>query len=82
MRDFTKPVGDVCCEDGTLKDASKLEWPDSPSELVAPQNDWNEHNYEPVQHPEGDLNQRSSTPPEVMTVESEDELTIPQSAQK
>ena len=82
MRDFTKPVGDACREDGTLKDASELEWPDSPTELAAPQNYWNEHDYEPAQHPEGDFDRRSSTPPEGMTVESEDELTIPQKRTK
>ena len=78
MRDFTKPVGDACREDGTLKDASELEQPDSPTGLVAPQKNWNEHDYEPAQHAEGDFNQRSSILPEVMTVKSEDELTIPQ----
>lgn len=29
--DMSKPVGDACCEDGTLKDASEMEWPDSPT---------------------------------------------------
>jgi len=28
--DQTKPVGEACNEDGTLKDASELDWPDSP----------------------------------------------------
>jgi hypothetical protein len=30
--DNSKPVGDACREDGTLKDASELDWPDSPTE--------------------------------------------------
>ena len=33
MSDPTKPSGDACCEGDTLKDASKMDWPDSPSEL-------------------------------------------------
>ena len=56
MGDFTKHVGDTCHDDGTLKDVSELEWPDSPKELIAPQNDWHHHDYEPAQHPEGDFN--------------------------
>jgi hypothetical protein len=30
--DTSKPVGDACREDGTLKDASEMEWPNSPTE--------------------------------------------------
>ena len=30
--DMSKPVWDACREDGTLKDTSELEWPDSPTE--------------------------------------------------
>ena len=30
--DKSKPEGDACREDGTLKDASELDWPDSPTE--------------------------------------------------
>ena len=30
--DKSKPEGDACHEDGTLKDASELDWPDSPTE--------------------------------------------------
>jgi len=30
--DTSKPVGDACRVDGTLKDASEMEWPDSPTE--------------------------------------------------
>ena len=30
--DTSKPVGDACREDGTLKDASEMEWPDLPTE--------------------------------------------------
>lgn len=30
---MAKPDGEACREDGTLKDASELEWPNSPSEL-------------------------------------------------
>ena len=29
---ISKPVGDACWEDHTLKDTSKMEWPDSPTE--------------------------------------------------
>ena len=32
FKDASKPDGDTCHEDGTLKDASEMEWPDSPSE--------------------------------------------------
>jgi hypothetical protein len=32
LRDASKPEGEACNADGTLKDASELEWPDSPSE--------------------------------------------------
>ena len=35
MIDQTKPDGKACNEDGTLKDASKLEWPDSPTQPCA-----------------------------------------------
>lgn len=41
-RDMTKPVGDACRNDGTLKDASEMVWPDSPT-LEAPQNDFREY---------------------------------------
>ena len=30
--DPSNPVGDACRNDGTLKDASKMDWPDSPIE--------------------------------------------------
>ena len=30
--DKSKPEGDACRKDGTLKDASELDWPDSPTE--------------------------------------------------
>ena len=32
IMDISKPVGDACREDGTLKDASEMEWPNSPTE--------------------------------------------------
>ena len=32
FKDPSKPDGDACREDGTLKDASEMEWPNSPSE--------------------------------------------------
>ena len=32
FKDMSKPDGDTCCEDRTLKDASEMDWPDSPSE--------------------------------------------------
>jgi hypothetical protein len=32
LMDMSKPEGDACREDGTLKDASEMEWPDSPTE--------------------------------------------------
>ena len=53
-----KPVGNVCCDNGTLKDTDELEWPDFPTEIIAlqfPQNDfneWRQHDYEPAPHPE------------------------------
>ena len=31
QKDLRKPDGDACNPDGTLKDASEMEWPDSPS---------------------------------------------------
>lgn len=31
FKDTTKPDGDACRPDGTLKDASEMEWLDSPS---------------------------------------------------
>ena len=30
---MTKPVGDACRDDGTLKDASEMVWADSPTAL-------------------------------------------------
>ena len=32
-KDYSKPDGEACRDDGTLKDASKLEWPNSPSDI-------------------------------------------------
>jgi hypothetical protein len=32
IMDTSKPVGDACREDGTLKDASEMDWPNSPTE--------------------------------------------------
>ena len=86
MRDMTKPVGDACRDDGTLKDADELEWPDSPSELVATQTHFDWHHGpaddEPAPHPDSEFDRRSSTPVEVMVVESEDEITIPRKRKK
>ena len=86
MRDMTKPVGDACRDDGTLKDADELEWPDSPSELVATQTHFDWHHGpaddEPAPHPDSEFERRSSTPLEVSVVESEDEKTIPQKRKK
>jgi hypothetical protein len=31
-KDYSKPDGEACRDDGTLKDASELEWPNSPSD--------------------------------------------------
>ena len=31
-KDYSKPDGDACRDDGTLKDASEMEWPNSPSD--------------------------------------------------
>ena len=47
MRDATKPVGDACCDDGTLKDADEMVWPNLPTELEAPQKDFREWYDEP-----------------------------------
>lgn len=44
LMDMSKPEGDACREDGTLKDASEMEWPDSPTEnnqALISQNDEN-----------------------------------------
>jgi hypothetical protein len=43
MRDMTKPVGDACRDDGTLKEANEMVWPDSPTALEAPQNEFREY---------------------------------------
>jgi hypothetical protein len=32
LKDSTKPDGEACNTDGTLKDASELQWPDSPTQ--------------------------------------------------
>ena len=32
IMDISKPVGDACREDGTLKDAKEMDWPNSPTE--------------------------------------------------
>ena len=32
FKDASKPDGDACRDDGTLKDADEMEWPNSPSE--------------------------------------------------
>ena len=32
-KDYSKPDGDACQDDGTLKDTSEMEWPNSPSDL-------------------------------------------------
>ncbi len=34
-KDHTKPDGEACNDDGTLKEASELEWPDSPTAPIA-----------------------------------------------
>ena len=48
LRDATKPVGDACCDDGTLKDADEMIWPNSPTKLEAPEKDFrDEYEYEP-----------------------------------
>ena len=86
MRDMTKPVGDACHDDGTLKDADELVWPESPSEIVAQQTfeEW-PHVDEPAPHPEGEFDRWpwSPTPLVVLSVvESEDETTILQKCKK
>ena len=48
LRDTTKPVGDACRDDGTLKDADEMVWLNLPTELKAPQKDFHErYDYEP-----------------------------------
>jgi hypothetical protein len=37
FKDSTLPDGDACRPDGTLKDASEMEWPNSPSEAKLPE---------------------------------------------
>jgi hypothetical protein len=39
LRDVTKPVGNACHDDGTLKDADEMVWPDSLTKLEVPQKD-------------------------------------------
>ena len=34
FKDRTKPDGDACQLDGTLKDASEMDWPNSPSDMT------------------------------------------------
>jgi len=36
LKDASKPEGEACNPDGTLKDADKMEWLNSPSDLVPP----------------------------------------------
>ena len=38
-KDYSKPNGEACREEGTLKDVSELDWPDSPSDPSP--HDWN-----------------------------------------
>ena len=33
LMDTSKPIGDACREDGTLKDANEMDWPDSPTQF-------------------------------------------------
>ena len=86
MRDMTKPVGDACHDDGTLKDADELVWPESPSEIVAQQTfeEW-PHVDEPAPHPEGEFDRWPWSPTSLVVlsvVESEDETTILQKCKK
>jgi hypothetical protein len=34
LKDSSKPDGEACNEDGTLKDAEEMEWPNSPTDLA------------------------------------------------
>ena len=48
LMDMSKPEGDACREDGTLKDASEMEWPNSPTEynkalISQHEEDWQDH---------------------------------------
>ena len=43
MRDMMKPVSDACRDDGTLKEANEMVWPDSPTALEAPQDNFREY---------------------------------------
>ena len=36
LKDTSKPEGEACNLDGTLKDASQIEWVNSPSDVVPP----------------------------------------------
>ena len=36
LMDISKPEGDACRKDGTLKDADEMEWPNSPTEYNQP----------------------------------------------
>ena len=40
---MTKTVGDACREDGTLKEANEMVWPDLPTALEALWNDFREY---------------------------------------
>lgn len=45
FKDSSKPDGDACRDDGTLKDASELEWPNSPSDSQAANNSFDDSDY-------------------------------------
>ena len=40
LRNMTKPVGDACRDDGTLKDANEMVWPNLPTVPAPPQDDF------------------------------------------
>ena len=42
LKDASKPDGEACNKDGTLKDAEELEWPDSPTETTGNKGDGSE----------------------------------------
>jgi hypothetical protein len=42
LRDITKPFGDACRADGTLKDANEMDWVTSPTANEGPGNNFHE----------------------------------------
>lgn len=95
--DMSKPEGDACREDGTLKDASEMEWPNSPTEhnqalISQHEEDWEFHNNgsvlewrpasdSPVKDSRGELGEKRKRK-DLASNRSESEETEPDEAPK